>query len=54
MSDNDEYGKSITNVEYGNKSKSKVIIKEESTSPSGDACICKSDKRDVSCLLHGG
>ncbi len=23
------------------------------TSPSGTACICK-DKRDVSCLLHGG
>lgn len=53
MSDNDEYGKSITNVEYGNKSKSKVETSKE-TSPSGDACICKSDKRDVSCLLHGG
>ena len=44
---------SDNNVESGNKQKPKVI-KEEPTSPSGSACICKSDKRDVSCLLHGG
>jgi hypothetical protein len=31
-----------------------VDIISESTSPSGSACTCKSDKRDVSCLLHGG
>jgi hypothetical protein len=45
---------SDNNVESGNKSKPKVTVKEEPTSPSGSACICKSDKRDVSCLLHGG
>jgi len=45
---------SENNVESGIKSKSKVIVKEEPTSPSGSACICKSTKRDVSCLLHGG
>lgn len=44
---------SENNVEYGIKSKSKVIVKEEPTSPSGSPCICK-DKRDVSCSLHGG
>ena len=44
---------SDNNVESGNKSKSKVIVKEEPTSPSGSACICK-DKRDRLCLLHGG
>jgi len=43
---------SDNNVESGNKAKSKVI-KEESTSPSGDACICK-DERNLLCLLHGG
>ena len=44
---------SENNVESGNKQKPKVIVKEEPTSPSGSACICK-DKRDVSCSLHGG
>jgi len=44
---------SDNNVESGNKSKSKVTVKEESTTPSGDACICK-DERNLLCLLHGG
>jgi len=44
----------------GNKENKVFVPKIEdspvdiSTSPSGSACICKSTKRDVSCLLHGG
>ena len=33
---------------------SPIDIISETTSPSGNACICKSGKRNVSCLLHGG
>jgi len=43
---------SENNVESGIKSKSKVV-KEESTSPSGDVCICVK-KRNIACVLHGG
>ena len=41
-----------------NKENKDVVPKIEdspidTTSPSGDACICK-DERDLLCLLHGG
>ena len=44
---------SENNVESGNKQKPKVI-KEEPTSPSGSACICKPQQRNIKCLVHGG
>ena len=38
--------------------KAKPVINESSTdistSPSGNACICKPQQRNIQCQLHGG
>ena len=47
---------SENNVESGIKSKSKkeITVKEEPTSPSGTPCTCEPQKRNTSCIFHGG
>ena len=41
-----------------NEKKAKPVIKDSqpdiSTSPSGNACICKPQQRNIQCQLHGG
>ena len=40
-----------------NEKKAKPVIKDSATdintSPSGSACICKPQQRNISCLIHG-
>jgi hypothetical protein len=44
---------SYTEKSKENKPKKGTSSSDISTSPSGNACICKPQQRNISCLIHG-